>query len=480
MNKLLKIIIILLFVVSLLLIFSYINSNKSIKQESIKNDSIKPVPIKQELQKPKIPVVLGDYDFEIRNSSGHVDIDKLITQLNNASINTYAFLIWHRATDYGDLISFLPAAEKAGIDVWAYLVPPSEPPSSEPFSTDYINWSASLARTSLYYPNLKGMVIDDFNLNLNFFTPEYIREMRNASRSVNPEFKFMPIMYYPSINDDLTMLHEEYIDGVIFPYMNWPENNVSNVNSTASELRQIRSASQRLKGNFSPNTFYSMTFTPNAPSRPGDFAEITQTFKVPADTLNPVLIFKVRDDHITTENERTKGYLFKQALIEDKVAWEDDVGGDEGNLAVSIGLKEFVSNRTRANLTLRVYFKKSVSNLPVTVWWSNVSITNVSLYNPDFKGADGWTFSKNNSHWKGNYTEIKPNNLSLIVMIYASGFGSERATAEYLRDAMMIAHTAAEEGNADGIMIYGLNKMSANDRYLLVKELYSNWSKAYK
>ena len=498
MNKLLKIAIFISCLIALVFIICYVSHDKLMKEDShFVQDNIS-----KEIKEPKISWVLGDYDWEIRDSSGRVDVDKLVTQLKNASINTYAFLINHRETDYDDLKFFLSAAEKAEIDVWAYLAPPSEcPPYSEPYKTDYIKWSSELAKLSLEYPNLKAMAIDDFNANMNFFTPDYVGEMRKASRSLNPKFLFMPVIYYAAIDDGLREAYGEYIDGVIFPYRDWPE---GNVNSTKSELRQIRYASKRLKGNFSPNTFYSITYPSNAPSRPGDFAGITQTFKVPVDTIDPILRFKVRDNYISREDTTGRGYHFKQVLIEDNIVWEDDVAGDEGNLEVSINIKEFISksNRTHVNLTIRVYEKNGVSNGPITVWWTNVSITNVSIYNPNFEEVGGWEYTEKNPFWRVNYIEIKPNDLALIVMIYAGGpggatIGGVMPTTEYLRDAMINVHTTMEEGASDGIMTYCLYKGGENvnqtsylyggsnnktyyDHYLLAKALYSNWSEDYK
>ncbi len=486
MNKLLKTASILCIVALVLIVYYFSHDHDKL--------------VKEETKGPRMPVVLGDYDWEIRNSSGRVDAEKLVAKLKNASVNTYAFLIWHKDTDYEDLKNFLPIAEKAGIDVWAYLVPPSEgPPHSEPYKTDYITWASKLARLSLEHQNLTAMVIDDFDENMNFFTPDYVRNMRKASISVNPKFMFMPVIYYTAINDASRELYGEYIDGVIFPYRNWPENNV---NSTKSELRQIRLASQRLKGKFLSKTFYSLTYPPYVPSRPGDFAGIKQIFKIPMDITNPILSFKVRDDYTSIEDTGARGYHFKQVLIDDDIVWEDDVVGDEGDMEVSIGIKEFIYNKTHANLTLHVYDKNGVSSFSTTVWWSNVSITNISLYNSNFEKAGGWEYINNNHFWNGNYTEIKPNDLALIVMIYAGGpggaaLGGVMPTPEYLRDAMTIAHTTIEDGTSDGIITYclykgeedknqtsylygGSNNKTYYDDYLLVKELYSDWSGDYR
>ena len=106
--------------------------------------------------------IIADYDAELRGPDGRVDIPLLIRQLKALGVNCYFWLIWHADTDWEDLQLFLPEAEKAGIDVWVYLVPPSEPPPSKPFGLDFVRWGQEIAKLSLKHPNLKAWVIDDF------------------------------------------------------------------------------------------------------------------------------------------------------------------------------------------------------------------------------------------------------------------------------------------------------------------------------
>tara|TARA_Y100000588_G_C13677141_1_gene678746 strand:- start:135 stop:476 length:342 start_codon:yes stop_codon:yes gene_type:complete len=85
--------------------------------------------------------ILADYNNEIRGPDGLLDVEEMIARLSQLRIDTYFYLIWHRSTDWEDLKRFLPAAAQAGIDVWPYLVPPSESPRyaatySEPFRLD--------------------------------------------------------------------------------------------------------------------------------------------------------------------------------------------------------------------------------------------------------------------------------------------------------------------------------------------------------
>ena len=131
---------------------------------------------------------LADYDAEVRLPNGHVDADAMVKRLKELGVNTYYWLIWHAATDWDDLKVFLPKASRAGIDVWVYLVPPTESRSqySEPFRMDYARWAEEIARLSLQHRNLKAWVIDDFCDNHKFFTPAYLQKIRARARPSTP------------------------------------------------------------------------------------------------------------------------------------------------------------------------------------------------------------------------------------------------------------------------------------------------------
>ena len=49
-----------------------------------------------------------------------------MTRLKELGATTYYWLVWHAATDWEDLQRFLPKAAEAGLEVWVYLVPPSD------------------------------------------------------------------------------------------------------------------------------------------------------------------------------------------------------------------------------------------------------------------------------------------------------------------------------------------------------------------
>src|SRR5947209_8516943 len=103
----------------------------------------------------------GTYDGDVRKPNGHIDNERLLTDLSELHANTYNWLIGHAATNWGDLYTFLPLARKHGIRVWVTLLPPSESPANskskathycEPFRLDYEKWAAELSALSAREP----------------------------------------------------------------------------------------------------------------------------------------------------------------------------------------------------------------------------------------------------------------------------------------------------------------------------------------
>jgi hypothetical protein len=165
----------------------------------------------------------GTYDGEPRTKDGHVDIQRLVSELVQLKANTYNWLIWHRETDWEDLQRFLPLAREKNILVWVCLVPPSESPPhtkqySEPFRVDYQRWAVEIAKLSLREPNLVAWSVDDFSHNLGFFTPEYLGKVLGEARKINPNLAFVPCSYSPRVTPQFAEEYRGLIDGILFPY----------------------------------------------------------------------------------------------------------------------------------------------------------------------------------------------------------------------------------------------------------------------
>jgi hypothetical protein len=194
--------------------------------------------------------IFGDYGGELREGKPradgihHVDTPRLIAKLKELKVNTYYFLIWHEASDWDDLRKeFLPAAEKEKLDVWAYLVPPSEAKvrKSEPFGTNYPAWFRAVGELSRNFPHLKGIVIDDFNDNLSFFKPAYLQQMRLAGWKANPRLQFYPQVYYPTINHTFIKNYQPFIDGIVLAFRDGHYRNTQRIDHLIHQINEVQS-----------------------------------------------------------------------------------------------------------------------------------------------------------------------------------------------------------------------------------------------
>jgi len=186
-------------------------------------------------------IIIGDYDLELRDKNGRLDAINLIERLKDIKVNTYAYLIWHSPYDWDDLCdAFMPLAQKEGIDVIVYLTPPSEPPPPKPYEYDYVRWAQAIGELSMRYPNLMGIAIDDFNYNTDFFTKNYLREIKSSARSINPSLKLFTVSYYRDITDKFIDQYRDVIDGVIFPFRNEPNIDTTTTSTLAPQVRAVR------------------------------------------------------------------------------------------------------------------------------------------------------------------------------------------------------------------------------------------------
>jgi hypothetical protein len=183
----------------------------------------------------------------------HIDTPKLIAKLERTNANLYLFQIWNSPTDWEDLTEeFAPAAQAAGIQVWPYIVPPSEcqyfgadgsplPPlqrgrCSQPYGLDYVRWAEEVAKLSVKYPVVSGWAIDDFHIGQNSqtFTPEYMQQIKDAQDAVRPGLEFYTTAYLSAATDDAFLAkYAPYITGIIYPYLGLRSNLVD-----ASEVGQ--------------------------------------------------------------------------------------------------------------------------------------------------------------------------------------------------------------------------------------------------
>lgn len=297
------------------------------------------------------PLHLADYDAELRRPDGRVDTAAMVQRLKELGVTTYYWLIAHAATDWDDLKLFLPEAAKAHIEVWPYLVPPSEsaPKNStlypEPFRLDYPRWAEEIARLSLEHTNLTAWVIDDFYYNHALYTPAYVGDMQQRARRINPRLKFLPLMYYWEINRKFAQDYREVIDGVVAAYP-----------PSAQEI-------ERAWAILNDAPFAEpceLAFPHYIPSQTGDFAMASQFAKTSGNRQS--LTFLERDDFTGP----TAGYHFKQLLVNDSVVWEEDVaGGTNGWREVHVDVSKQARVKSPVKIAFRLLDKNHVGNFGV-------------------------------------------------------------------------------------------------------------------
>jgi|WetSurMetagenome_2_1015567.scaffolds.fasta_scaffold05876_3 hypothetical protein len=432
-------------------------------------------------------IVYGDSGGAIRGGDRRIDTNATINALKNASINTYLYQIYVKS-DYADLPEFLDAADAAGIDVWAYLFYDH----SEPYGLDFVTWSAHLANLSLEHKNLKAVVIDDFSTHPDLLTPAYAKEIHAQIDAVNPDLNFFPVVYYPGISEGFVENYGRSVDGIIFPYSNYP----FKIISTGNESSQITDAGIQLRRTYKPEAWVVMEVPSNNSLKEGNWVSLTRLV-----TMNPEtprhhqLSVDVMDNYAAGRDAGSPELDYvHQILVDDEVIWEDRAGGHDGIQRLSLDLDESVQGKDAFNLSLRVIRMNSGEDVPVKIWWNNISITNTSLETTGAVNLDDWEVQQSGNDWTINQTIFSPDDLKLYVMIYPQSpsyakLPKDEPASEYLTKALTIAYNASETGYADGIITVSLVKRNFDtitsdsgqnetnfQQYLVVQRLYQNWS----
>jgi hypothetical protein len=418
---------------------------------------------------------LADYDSELRRPDGRVDIDAMVARLRDLGITTYYWLIWHAPTDWDDLKLFLPRAAKAGIDVWVYLVPPSESAPKygsqyvEPFRLDYYRWAEEIARLSVRHTNLTAWVIDDFYANHEFFTPAYVREMQARAKRINPRLAFLPLMYFDEIQPKFTDQYRDVIDGAVVAYLQ----DRDELDRTWAILNDA---------NLPPLSEFSFPW--NTPSKKGDFLMASQSAKVlPAEQY--LITFRQRDDF----TGKTDGYHFKQLLVDGAVVWEQDVaGGSPGWQPVSVNVSEHVRGKTNVTVAFRLLDKRGVSNFGVR--W-RLSDLNAEGLEPSV-GLDRpqeWRVSRQGAFETGFGGEVRTGQRRFHIPFVSMTAGDQSefrqrhgdpATPERVAEYLCISLQAWQDGKCDGIVTYCLDKRPQSRTFPLARELFHEFRRSPK
>jgi hypothetical protein len=394
----------------------------------------------------------------------------MVARLKELGVTTYYWLIWHAATDWDDLKLFLPKAQQADINVWVYLVPPSESPPqygkqySEPFRLDYVRWAEEISRLSLAHTNISGWIIDDFYANHQLFTPAHVRDLQARAKRINPRLAFLPLMYFDEMRPIFVEDYRDLIDGVVVAYLQDQEE----IERTWALLNDAEIAPP---GGFS--------YPWNFPSREGDFVMGNQPSRVvPSGRYR--LRFRERDDFTGP----TAGYHFKQLLVDRSVVWEQDVaGGSPAWHEVMVDITDHVRGKTNVTVAFRMIDKKGVSNFGVHWRLSNLRVEGLQLA-ADLSQPQKWTVARQGAFETGFGGAVKPGQRRFHVPFISMAAGDahefrlrhgDPASPERIAEQLRLSLQAYRDGKCDGVATYCLDKSSTSQTFPLVQKLFQEF-----
>ncbi len=392
------------------------------------------------------PPILADYASEPRETAvredgyQHVDSPLLVDQLLALNVNTYAFLIWHSPSDLDDLSEYLALAEPAGIDTWAYLVPPSEITTSyPPFELDYVAWADAIGQVAAAYPSVQAIAMDDFFSDTDLFTGPYICEMMAAAQAYAPHLKFYAVTYYPWVMNNMASADDRTcIDGLIFPYMDLDSN---------AELRAQIDAIAGLRDG--REDVMQITYPWNFPSVAGDYGRFTATCE-PGE-----LSVEVQDDY----SGETAGYHIVRVREDGEALYEEDVAGEEAPGAITLTL-------SGGQVSLGLEDDVAVYNFGVQIEFSGLSAPT----------CGAWTWETSSEDFNHALGEVEGwSDMELIPMIYAAptSWHPTAPTTETIAEGVEISLQAWEEGVTQGVITYCLDKSEGSEDALAISEIYA-------
>jgi hypothetical protein len=415
--------------------------------------------------------MLGDYATPLYATSGprrgRVDIAGTIGALSAAHINTYAYLIfpgWSlnpgvTTRQWQDLPAFADAALNSGIDVFVYLVPPTEAARDAyaPFGWNYREWASNIGRVARDHPSIRGMMIDDFgtnttpNIGTDFrFTPAYVAEMRALARSWAAWITLSPVLYFDEIVGPGAVLpaFRYAIDGVVFPYSgrHTPQKGATDTVDHTLALSQGRMVADTVKCSISEScTQLSFPARVAGTARPDS---ATLKFAVrPMPNEKRVLTVSISDD-------RTPGAasdVSLQLFVNGTMVWHRE-GLAPGWQRLDLDVTPSTGRSDHSVVELRIIRSREPRGalsvfLDGTRWKGNV-----------WEGPTMLESAVRMSSAEMSASEVR--SLPLIFMTYSAPLAKEDgvgASPEYVERVLKVVRQLRDEGAVDGSLMYGLN-----------------------
>lgn len=413
--------------------------------------------------------VLGTARGQLYKPDGTVDVTATVDRLAAHHINTFAFLV-NGNTEWNAFPALLTAAAAKGINIWAYLRPPSESscsysvpagsrtPCYPPYQWNYKGWAQGVADLAASHPNLTGILMDDFGGNtveakLGYpfaFSQGYVADMMAAARATAPNLKLFTVMYYSDFGERATLYKEE-VDGYVFPYMDHPNQNTQQTANAELQSRTVASMTKCGTG----TGCLQLIYPSNQISAVGAYGGVSQTISVTSATSH-VLTFSAASANFPGQ---PNGYQFLQVLIDGQVVWERDVTAGSGWRTHSVDVSARLAGKSSATLTMRMYHKVAVNNYFAAGWFDGVSGTNMTITNGGFEDATmaAWPHAEN----RAEFSESRGRTQQMVLMPYASRLRDDGVgyvtKQSYVRTITQLGLTLVNEGLADGVMPWNVN-----------------------
>lgn len=442
--------------------------------------------------------VLGAYSGELLQAPGvdnvrHIDVSGTISQLTYANANTFAYLIYgygaaNAATgsardttadnvtqaQWNDLPAFLSAAGTAGIEVWVYLVPPSESHAGgisnyAPFYWDYVTWGDEIGQLAATHTNLTAIVIDDFGGNTveggsvwTFkFSQTNVAAMRAAAKSHASWIQILPAMYYCQFhgNGAIASLYRTVVDGYVGAYNGspsctwWSGDGTPVPNTTDATLADIHFRVESGLSRCMNAGCIEFGVPWGVPTSTGGWTRATQTISVnPSGPYS--LSFWTNDDYI---GGSPGGYHKLQVLVDGVVVWQEDVATWMDWHQSTVNLTTALAGKTTATLELRLYEQAGVGNFHVSGWFDSLTSQGFSVTNAGFDTTlSGWTGAESHALFVQRWVPT----MSFVAMVYAARLADVEpnpTTSAYTIDVSETALDLFDQGRLDGLLLYNMN-----------------------
>ena len=438
--------------------------------------------------------MLGDYNSpvqQMRYAAGTTMIDAraTIAALQTAHMNTYAYLIYPDTAAHSQigharwdqLPMFADLAGRAGIDVYVYLVPPTEVAEKvyRPYHWDYSGWAAAIGRLASGHRSIKGIMLDDFGGNvivrksLGFhFTPGYVADMVSAGRRNAPWLSFVPILYYHDMIGKNAMLskYRQLIDGVVFPYFGLSDGRTipGNTVDASLSLSQGLDIAGLLKCR-SDSTCGQVTFPLRSNFNPVKDVATIEAPMSPLPGQRRQVQFSLRDD----SGLKGGGAYTVKVLVNGEPAGSYRPSGTQWARG-SVDVTALTSDEKDVTVTLEIVRAHGVSNYSVLV--DDVSVTGM-------QGSDLFSID----HLRGSRGVVAStvHSLPFVYMTYAKPLSAEKgrgASAGYVAQVLSSIGKLKEQKLVDGSLIFNLHLPGSSsvadpDSYAVVQQAYARWDR---